>query len=73
MVLSLMVSIVSALFDDRSARDPFSQNILKESTLSVSNKDPVQSANGLFDQYMSFFTVNTKVDWTHLKESIKIH
>lgn len=30
-----------------SAGDPFSQNILKQSTLSIPNKDSVQSANGV--------------------------
>lgn len=68
-----MVSTVSALSHASSAGDPFSKNILKESTLSASNKDLVQSANGLFDQYMSFSTVNTEVGWTHLNGRIRIH
>lgn len=58
----LMACAVSALSPAGSARDPFSKNILKESTSSASNKDPFQSANGLFDQYTSFSTVNTKVE-----------
>lgn len=60
-VLSLMVSTMSALSCARSAGHPFSQNIFKESTLSISNKDLLQSANGSFDQYSSFSTVN--LDW----------
>lgn len=59
LVLGLMVCTSSAL--SRSAGDPFSENILTESTSSVSNKDLIQSANGMFDQYIRFSTVNTKV------------
>lgn len=59
LVLGLMVCTSSAL--SRSAGDPFSENILTESTSSFSNKDLVQSANGMFDQYICFSTVNTKV------------
>lgn len=57
-----MAGAASALSCAVSARDPFSENILKESTSSASNKDPFQSANALFDQYTSFCTVNTKVE-----------
>lgn len=68
-----MVCTVSALSHSKSAGDPFSKNILKESTSSVSNKDLVHSANGVFDQYASISTVNAKVGWTHLDGAIRIH
>lgn len=46
----------------------FLKNILKESTLSVSNKRPGRNAaNGSFDQYGSFRSVNTGVGQTHFK------
>lgn len=59
---TLMACAASALSSTGLGKDPFSKNILKESTSSASNKEPFQRANGLFDQYTSFSTVNTKVE-----------
>ena len=69
---TLMACTASALSSADLGRDPFSKNIWKESTSSASNKELFQSTNGLFDQYVSFSSVNAKVERVEMG-GIRIH
>lgn len=51
----MQVFFMSAFSNADSAADPLSQNIVRDSSVSISHKAVFQSANGLFDQYFELF------------------